>query len=453
MGKHYSHKEFVEKFMITNPQANTIIFNSQYETATKKISCECLKCGDKWEAYSGNLLSKKSGCPRCSAQKGGTSKRITKDEYLSRVNKNNPNLELLEDFKGLEKRIRVRCNSCGYTWKAISRSLMTIKCPCCTNRITIKGINDIATTHPDWVIFLKNKSDAERYTECSSKYIDTMCPCCGYERKMQISKIYTYGYKCNNCFDGFSYPNKIIRSIFQQLSDNNQINVNDYKFEYTSDWTLNYRYDVWFRTTDNKEYLIEMDGYQHYFNKDPEKLLKQQKIDKCKDELANQNGYSIIRINCQKSDANYIISNIMVSQLCTIFDLSIIDVVKCHTFAKTNLMKLVIEYYNNNDNIDYQIMSEIFKVDISTIRRWIKQASKYGICNFIQHHHKPVYMYDANFLLVKKFDTLKSASQYLVDNGIFTTNNIKSGADKIAKYIKSQKILCGFRFSHENIIN
>lgn len=452
MGKHYSHEEFVEKFKAVSPYSDTIIFNSQYEIATKKISCICLKCERQWETLPWNLLSSKTGCPHCSAQRANLPRRMSKDEFEMRVNKNNPNLELLEEFHGLENKIQVRCNSCGYIWNAVTRSLMKVKCPCCTNKTTVKGINDIATTHPDWVSFFKNKLDSEKYTECSGKFVDTKCPNCGYERKMQISKIYAYGFKCANCSDGISYPNKIIRSVFQQLSENNQININDYRFEYTSNWTLNYRYDVWFRTNDNKEYLIEMDGRQHYSNKDLNKLLRQQEIDKRKDELASQNGRFVIRIDCQKSDADYIISNIRKSNLYTIFNLNIIDTMKCHEFAKTNLIKQVVDYYNNNQGVDYKTIGKIFKIETGTIRHWIKQSSQYGLCEFAQYHHKPVYMFDTNFVLINKFDTLKMASQYLISNSVSSTNNVKGGADKISKYIKSGKPLYDFYFSHESYI-
>ncbi|MBE6422331.1 MAG: hypothetical protein E7024_02580 [Succinivibrio dextrinosolvens] len=43
------------------------------------------------------------------------------------------------------------CNKCGYEWKAriSNRAILNRACPCCSNKVVVKGKNDLATTHPD----------------------------------------------------------------------------------------------------------------------------------------------------------------------------------------------------------------------------------------------------------------------------------------------------------------
>lgn len=43
------------------------------------------------------------------------------------------------------------CSKCGYVWEAkiCNRAKLGRGCPCCANKVTVKGVNDLATTHPE----------------------------------------------------------------------------------------------------------------------------------------------------------------------------------------------------------------------------------------------------------------------------------------------------------------
>ena len=74
---------------------------------------------------------------------------------------------------------------------------------------TIQGVNDIATSAPWMVKFLKNKEDAFIYAKTSSKKIMTKCPDCGYERENSPNNIYYSGFSCPICSDKISRPNSL----------------------------------------------------------------------------------------------------------------------------------------------------------------------------------------------------------------------------------------------------
>ena len=103
--------------------------------------------------------------------------------------------------------------------------------------------------------------------------------------------------------DGISYPNRILRQVVTRLP------VQQYKFEYHSDWTDGRFYDCYF-VFQNKEYVIEMDGKQHYKDSKWTTYEYQKEIDEYKNNLAESNNIQMIRIDCSISQFYYIGYNI-----------------------------------------------------------------------------------------------------------------------------------------------
>lgn len=106
------------------------------------------------------------------------------------------------------------------------------RCPLCSNKIVVKGVNDIATTNPEMIEYLKSEEDAYKYTSQSNKEIDVKCPICGFEKRMPIYSLYNNGFSCDICSDGISYSNKFARELFRQLSNQ----YLEYEYEYSPDW-------------------------------------------------------------------------------------------------------------------------------------------------------------------------------------------------------------------------
>lgn len=208
-----------------------------------------------------------------------------------------------------------RCLLDGYVFEIPEKALKKKKmCAVCHGNIVVAGVNDLITSRPEIIKFLKNKEDAYRYTGKSNKAISFVCDICGCEFSCAISD-FNRNFPCG-CYSSESYPNRLIQLLFQQLKIDYIREVGKNKFS----WCENYRYDLYFEYNSQK-YIVEMDGGRHK----GDKLY----IDKLKDYLALSNGIEVIRINCDyKSVSNrleYIKNNILGSKLSDIFNLKNID--------------------------------------------------------------------------------------------------------------------------------
>jgi hypothetical protein len=89
-----------------------------------------------------------TGCPYCSNKKllvGFNDLKTTFPQLAEQANGWNP-----EDvFAGTSKKLLWKCKA-GHSWEASvsSRSSQEIGCPVCSNKLVLKGFNDLATTNP-----------------------------------------------------------------------------------------------------------------------------------------------------------------------------------------------------------------------------------------------------------------------------------------------------------------
>lgn len=166
-----------------------------------------------------------------------------------------------------------------------------------------------------------------------------------------------------------------------------QLPIKNLTYEWNPKWGERYRYDNYFMYNNN-EYVVEADGLQH-FQKNNSGIFKPeevQKRDKIKNELASKHNIVVIRIDCQKSDANYIKSKILDSQLSSIFDLSHIDWEYCHTQSLNSLIKQTCDLYNNGYRIKY--ICNVLKLSWGTIDKYLKTGTELGWCNYINNRNK-----------------------------------------------------------------
>ena len=133
--------------------------------------------------------------------------------------------------------------------------------------------------------------------------------------------------------------------------------------------------------------IIETHGIQHYEGNSNWRasLEEQQCNDIVKKELAIKNNIDkYIVVDCRNSDSEWIKDNILNSELNEIFDLSNINWNKAESFALSNLVKEVCDYWNSKE--EWETPSTIAKNNIwgiksdCTIRKYLKIGSSLKWC-------------------------------------------------------------------------
>lgn len=238
---------------------------------------------------------------------------------------------------------------------------------CSNNGIVVSSINSIHALAPEVEKFLVNIEDAFKYAPHSSDKLDCQCINCGRKYIRSCAKITEYGVPCI-CGDGFSYPEKFIFNVLQQL------NIN-FKPQYYLNGSM-FRYDFYLIDYD---IILEINGIQHYQQKWD--YRDEVENDKRKKEFAFSCGYTednYIVLDCRKSNIDFIKSSLFNSKLINIFDFNTVDFIKSSQFATGNLIKAACELWNNGDTI--QDISTIMYLDKHTIIRYLKQGNDNGWC-------------------------------------------------------------------------
>lgn len=239
---------------------------------------------------------------------------------------------------------------------------------CSKNGFVVPSINSIHVLRPDMEKFLKNKEDAIKYSPRSGYKLECICPDCGKEYIRSCDKISNYGVPCI-CGDGFSYPEKFIFNVLQQLKINfkPQYYLNDSMF----------RYDFYLM---DYNIILEVNGIQHYKQKWERDEVEN---DAKKREFAFSCGFtddSYIVLDCRESNLNFIKNSILSSKLNDLFDCSLIDFIKCAEFATSNLMAEASKLWNLGKNIQ-EISCEML-LDKHTIISYLKQGDDIGWCSY-----------------------------------------------------------------------
>lgn len=408
MAERKTHDKFIEELKIINPNVEVL---GTYDGAHTKLECRCLIDGHIWSVTPTHLLHN-GGCPVCAKKRVDAShKKKTHEEYVELCKIANPNIEIIGEYTGVKNDIKCKCKVCGGIFeRRASKNVEGLGCPICANRLVVQGINDVATTHPDLVKYFVNKSDAYKYTYGSTKKVLFKCPYCNTEKITSVCKIAERGFSCDKCGDGVSYPNKFSRYFLEQLP------VENVSYEWIPEWVKNhdvlYRYDNYFEYKSVK-YILEMDGGFHYqkFYHSNLSLEETQHRDNEKDILAKQYGIKIIRIDCRISEKEYIVNNILNSELNHIFDLSYIDWDYCDRKSCKSLIVDVCEYYNKYQSTVTE-MKENFHISYHTISSYLHKGTKLGICKYRPYNKQSVQVIYENMLY--KFDTFNDCMENMV---------------------------------------
>lgn len=157
MAKKKTHEQFIEEMKEKHPNIEVL---GKYINSRTKIICVCLIDYEIWEAVPYDLL--RYGCSVCSG------KKRNHYSFIKELNKINPNIKVLDRYKGIHDNIKCKCEICGHIWNAEPNGLLhkNSGCPQCV-------INKKTKTHEG---FIKELSIINPNIEVLGKYINSSTP-------------------------------------------------------------------------------------------------------------------------------------------------------------------------------------------------------------------------------------------------------------------------------------
>jgi hypothetical protein len=298
-----------------------------------------------------------------------------------------------------DKWYKYTCNVCSWNegWMTEGDLLRKEKrgCSCCSGKTLIEGINDVATISPCIVKYFQDGYDeAKKYTKWGSGnpdnpkgYIYPICPDCGRvkKKKTNIGYIYkSHSIGCS-CSDNISKGEKYVFSLLEQIG----IKFITQLSKREQSWCNNYRYDFYFQLGNKENYIIEVNGQQHYEeNTNFEMNLDEQvENDKNKKELALKNDTkeeNYIIIDYRKADLNLLRKNILNDKILNeLFDLSKINWIKCYEFALSNLVKKACELKKQNPKMTTTEIGKLMGGYCRlSIQKWLESGNELGWCHY-----------------------------------------------------------------------
>ena len=172
-------------------------------------------------------------------------RRPTQEEFIKRLNDFDKDIVCLDTYINLRTPIWFLHKPTNIKFKRSPQSLFKrLGFPYstkATNGEIIIGINDLNSTHPEIAELLQNPEDGLNYSYGTNTKLQFKCPQCGGSIESVPDNLFNEAnnIRCPHCSDGFSFPEKVVSNIFQQL------NI-EYKYQLSSStfiWCGNYRYD------------------------------------------------------------------------------------------------------------------------------------------------------------------------------------------------------------------
>ena len=382
MGRRKTHEEFVTEMKKKNSKVDII---GTYINSATKVQCKCKINSHIWYGNPRDLL-RGHGCPMCDK-----SHKSTHEEFIQKMNEKHPKILVKGTYINNHTKILVKCLIDGYEWQPTPNDLLDgTGCPCCSNRVIVKGTNDLATTHSHLLKYFDNPDDATNVTYGSHKSVKLKCPECGQMAQRIVKTLVKDGFICQYCSDGISYPNKFCRALLKQLPITNFIP------EYCPEWILPKKYDNYFEYN-NQLYILEADGAFHTNDMYGITAEESKQVDDYKDEQAKLHNIDVIRIETEVSNMEYIKERVLNSQLNELFDLSDIDWIECDRCASSSVVIKICEDYmklNANGILDKRIGEVLAKensIATVTVQRYLKRGAKMGLCDYNPQKSKEYY--------------------------------------------------------------
>lgn len=415
-----THEEFEEQFY-KKYDCNEYELLSKYNSNKETVKVSHKKCSYptglfEYETTPNTLLDKRRIhlCPFCSNNFKWTEEKFK--DYLSYVA---PTIEPLDNFKSGCELMNFKCKKCNGVFKRTPTAFKSKRttCPyCCkTKKLILTGYNDMWTTRPDMAKYLKNPSDGYTVSFDTTKILEWECPNCHNTFNKAPSKwVFDSNgkFKCPHCMDGFSYPEKFVSYMLSQLNISYKPQLSCTTFE----WCGNYRYDFYIP---DFNMIIETHGVQHYEESFWD-LDRNKSTDEKKYELAISNGIDhYIIIDCRYSEKDFIVNNILNSELVNFFNIESVDFDLCNLNAISSYMKPIWDDWNTGI-YDINALSQKYNIGIQTIRTYLIKGKECNLCTYdpkenikktwsatVKQLAKPVYCIELKRLFISQQDVRK----------------------------------------------
>ena len=375
---------------------------------------------------------------------GKDNKPRTFESVQKQVKELVPSLEVISIGKNSKEKITVHCNQCGQNYQVMLGNIVKRPhCLACSNSIPIKGYNTLGDLHPELLKYFVDSEDAFKVLPHTRKDLRLKCPDCGSIKTMRGIDLIKRGFSCAVCSDKISYPNKFLRNFMFELKRVYTEIIFD--FEYLPSWRKDKRYDGYFYFN-QKKYLIEMQGEQHYTGRWGS-LEYQQENDNIKKVEAIEHGWRFIEINCRQSDFDFIKNEILNSAFNQIFDMNLINWNKIREESEKNIVKKVCDAYNSITKFSGKL-AELFKLSQCTIIDYLSRGHKIGWVNYLGEDGKPKFtgkkykiiaIYDENWNCVAKVLGLNQAKIW-IEQVIGKSINIRKIRDRCYVFNKRANI-------------
>lgn len=125
-----SNDEFIQRLHKYNPNVDPL---EKYNGRHVKILCRCKIHHREWNATPAELYNG-HGCPECYAQRMRKVLGLSKEDFIARLEKTNPDIDVLGEYVNMQTGIQCRCKKCGYIWYPKPNNLLYGKitgCPKC----------------------------------------------------------------------------------------------------------------------------------------------------------------------------------------------------------------------------------------------------------------------------------------------------------------------------------
>lgn len=205
----------------------------------------------------------------------------------------NGTLKPSEVLPGSNRKVAWQCSKCGYVWEAqiCNRAKLGRGCPCCANKVAVKGVNDLATTHPEvakeWYQPLNGDVTPYDVTHGCGKKFSWLCPRGHVYFATVLHRTNGAGTKCPICNYG-RQTSFTEQALFYYVKKAFPSAINSYKDIFTKGMEL----DIYIP---DLKIGIEYDGVYWHHKKQATYEREQRKYNICK-----EHGIKLFRVREQK---------------------------------------------------------------------------------------------------------------------------------------------------------